>query len=228
MKVKSKVLSIAISVLMIFSMLVCGMDQAAFAAQEVNEPVVQNETVEETGDAGKAGLNERSDATEPEEVVVNDGEPEESEVTEPEEAAANTGGTEESEETIKELKAASNNRSSGTKRTIMLYDVGSDLETEAGLASYNLRQILASRFSSDDDIKFIVMTGGSYRWQLDDDWLDDDRRAGGDWRTRNDVFVGFLREERQRCETADGEQFHDLPSSFWWLKQAVRTAFYTL
>ena len=173
MKAKSRVLSIAISVLMIFSMLVCGMDQAAFAAQEVNEPVVQNETVEETGDAGKAGLNERSDAAEPEEVVVNDGEPEESEVTEPEEAAANTGGTEESEETIKELKAASNNRSSGTKRTIMLYDVGSDLETEAGLASYNLRQILASRFSSDDDIKFIVMTGGSYRWQLDDDDVND-------------------------------------------------------
>ena len=81
---------------------------------------------------------------------------------------------------------------------------------------------------ADIDVAHFDGLGLDFRRQLDDDWFDDDRRAGGDWRTRNDVFVGFLREERQRCETADGEQFHDLPSSFWWLKQAVRTAFYTL
>ena len=34
MKAKSKVLSIALSVLMIFSMLACGMDQAVYAAQK--------------------------------------------------------------------------------------------------------------------------------------------------------------------------------------------------
>ena len=55
------------------------------------------------------------------------------------------------------------------KRTILLYDCGSDLETDAGLASYNLKQILRSRFSSDDDITFLVMTGGSHKWQLDND-----------------------------------------------------------
>ena len=37
------------------------------------------------------------------------------------------------------------------------------------MATYNLRQILKSRFSSDDDIRFIIMTGGSNAWHLDDD-----------------------------------------------------------
>ena len=54
-----------------------------------------------------------------------------------------------------------------SKRTIMLYDCGSNLETDAGLATYNLMQVLESRFSSDDDIKFLVMTGGSHKWQMD-------------------------------------------------------------
>lgn len=49
----------------------------------------------------------------------------------------------------------------------MLYDCGSNLETDAGLATYNLLQILESSFSSDDDITFLVMTGGSHKWQID-------------------------------------------------------------
>ncbi len=53
------------------------------------------------------------------------------------------------------------------KRTILLYDCGSDLETDAGLASYNLLQILESSYSSDGDITFLVMTGGSHKWQID-------------------------------------------------------------
>ena len=57
------------------------------------------------------------------------------------------------------------------KRTIMLYDCGSNLETDAGLATYNLLQILESHFSADDDIKFLVMTGGSHKWQIDADNL---------------------------------------------------------
>ena len=52
------------------------------------------------------------------------------------------------------------------KRTIMLYDCGSNLETDAGLATYNLLQILESSFSADDDITFLVMTGGSHKWQI--------------------------------------------------------------
>ena len=57
------------------------------------------------------------------------------------------------------------------KRTILLYDCGADLETDAGLATYNLLQILNSSFSADDDIKFLVMTGGSHKWQIDSKYL---------------------------------------------------------
>lgn len=55
------------------------------------------------------------------------------------------------------------------KRTILLYCCGSNLESQAGMATFNLEQILASNFSNDDDINFIVMTGGSKMWMLDDD-----------------------------------------------------------
>ena len=59
------------------------------------------------------------------------------------------------------------------KRTILLYDCGSNLESGGGMASYNLRQILASSFSKDDNVRFIVMTGGSYQWQLESGYLCD-------------------------------------------------------
>lgn len=54
-------------------------------------------------------------------------------------------------------------------RTVLLYMCGSDLETNAGMATHNLKQILGSNFSSDEDINFVVMTGGAWRWQLDND-----------------------------------------------------------
>ena len=53
------------------------------------------------------------------------------------------------------------------KRTILLYICGTDLETDGGMATYNLRQILKSSFSADDDVKFIIMTGGTNQWQLE-------------------------------------------------------------
>ncbi len=54
-------------------------------------------------------------------------------------------------------------------RTVLLYMCGSDLETKAGMATHNLKQILGSKFSSDEDVNFVVMTGGAWRWQLDND-----------------------------------------------------------
>ena len=57
------------------------------------------------------------------------------------------------------------------KRTIMLYDCGADLETGSAMATYNLEQILSANFCKDEDIRFIVMTGGSNRWQLDKNYL---------------------------------------------------------
>ena len=57
------------------------------------------------------------------------------------------------------------------KRTVMLYDCGADLETSAAMATYNLEQILKSHFSEDEEIRFIIMTGGSNQWQLKKDYL---------------------------------------------------------
>lgn len=58
-------------------------------------------------------------------------------------------------------------------RTILLYDCGADLETESGMASYNLRQILQANYSEGDNVKFIVMTGGSGKWHLESEYLCD-------------------------------------------------------
>ena len=44
------------------------------------------------------------------------------------------------------------------KRTIMMYICGSNLESRYSMASYNLRQILSTNFSTDEDVKFVVMT----------------------------------------------------------------------
>ena len=59
------------------------------------------------------------------------------------------------------------------ERTIMMYVCGSDLEPKSGLASYNLRQILRAGFSKDDQVKLIVMTGGSTQWMLESEYLYD-------------------------------------------------------
>ena len=59
------------------------------------------------------------------------------------------------------------------KRTVMLYMCGSNLESESAMATYNLMQILNARFSSDDDVKLLVMTGGSYEWFMDSEYLRD-------------------------------------------------------
>ena len=64
------------------------------------------------------------------------------------------------------------------KRTILFYVCGSDLETESGLASFNIRQILKSNFSADDNGKFIVLTGGSLLWNLESEYLCDPNGLG--------------------------------------------------
>lgn len=57
------------------------------------------------------------------------------------------------------------------KRTILMYVCGSNLETNYGMASFNLRQILDSKFSHNGDVNFIIMTGGANMWQLEQDYL---------------------------------------------------------
>ena len=68
--------------------------------------------------------------------------------------------------------AGGGEKAAKAKRTIMLYACGSNLETDAVMATYNLRQVLKSQFSSDEDIRFIVMTGGSYQWHLEKEYLE--------------------------------------------------------
>lgn len=111
MKTKGRLISAAISVMLIFTMFLCGSDQMAFAAQ--NE-----------------------------------------------------------ENSIAYEKQSPEKSRSVAKRTIMLYDCGSDLESGGKMASYNLRQILSSSFSSNEEIRFIVMTGGADKWHLEKDYLE--------------------------------------------------------
>ena len=59
------------------------------------------------------------------------------------------------------------------ERTVMLYLCGSDLEYGNGLATYNLEQILAAKFSASGDVNFIIMTGGTTRWLTPSSYLYD-------------------------------------------------------
>ena len=59
----------------------------------------------------------------------------------------------------------------GATRTIMFYCCGSDLESKASMASFNLRQILSSSFSANNNVRFLIMTGGSRKWHLESDFL---------------------------------------------------------
>ena len=62
-------------------------------------------------------------------------------------------------------------KSAPVKRTILMYMCGSNLETNYGMASYNLRQVLRSRYSEDEDVKVVVMTGASNRWYMPNEYL---------------------------------------------------------
>lgn len=57
----------------------------------------------------------------------------------------------------------------GSTRTILMYICGSDLESEGGMATFNIKQILGADFCQDENVKYIIMTGGALRWHLDDD-----------------------------------------------------------
>ena len=51
------------------------------------------------------------------------------------------------------------------KRTVMVYICGSNLESQAAMATHNIRQILKANFSKDEDVRVIIMTGGANRWR---------------------------------------------------------------
>lgn len=128
-----------------------------------------------------------------EEVFIEDPAAEEpAEVLIEEEASADTQIEEEvpEEQQITEEKSGSETLKDGNsddgadetkkaKRTILMYLCGADLETDLGCASRNLRQILRSNFSSGDDVRFIVMTGGS---KADPDYYTDPAAVPQSWK----------------------------------------------
>lgn len=59
------------------------------------------------------------------------------------------------------------------KRTILLYICGADLEESCAMATYNLKQVMNAHFSSDEDVRCLVMTGGSFEWFMDSEYLRD-------------------------------------------------------
>ncbi len=81
---------------------------------------------------------------------------------------------------ITAFAADDDNAATGEKAkwTIMMYVCGSNLETNGGMASYNFHQILKANFSEDDDVKFVIMTGGSNKWKLESEYLCDPDNLG--------------------------------------------------
>ena len=71
------------------------------------------------------------------------------------------------------LQNAHANTSEAPTRTIMIYMCGADLESYDALGTYNLEQVLSANFSSNEKVKVIVMTGGSYDWWFDSSYLFD-------------------------------------------------------
>lgn len=58
-------------------------------------------------------------------------------------------------------------------RTILLYICGADLEEDCAMATYNLKQVLNAEFSADEEVRCLVMTGGSFEWYLEGEYLRD-------------------------------------------------------
>ena len=79
-----------------------------------------------------------------------------------------------------------NRKRGGTKRTVLLYACGTNLETNAALATFNIQQVLRAHFSADDDVKFIIMTGGAKEWQMESKYLCDPENESADIEISNE------------------------------------------
>jgi L-ribulose-5-phosphate 4-epimerase len=55
-----------------------------------------------------------------------------------------------------------------------MYLCGSDLETFIRMGTYNLHQILNSSFSKDGKVRYLVMTGGAFKWYLESSYMIDE------------------------------------------------------
>ena len=67
----------------------------------------------------------------------------------------------------------STEQSKKSVRTVMLYLCGSNLESESAMGTHNLHQILKAKYSANEDVRFVVMTGGSEEWHLESNYISD-------------------------------------------------------
>ncbi|MBQ3424546.1 MAG: hypothetical protein IJH38_05035 [Clostridia bacterium] len=81
-------------------------------------------------------------------------------------------------------------------RTILLYAIGSNLETDNGFLTGNLMQILNADIAPD--IRFVVMTGGSEAWQTPAEVLEGAEAIGRD--ANNQIWL---------CSGRNGENAED-------------------
>lgn len=63
-------------------------------------------------------------------------------------------------------------------RTVLLYGIGSNLETDYGMLTWNLVQILKADIP--ENVNVIVMTGGSEEWQTEPEYLEGAEAIGED------------------------------------------------
>ena len=62
------------------------------------------------------------------------------------------------------------NGSDPQTRTVMLYAIGSNLESNWGLATWNLKQSMLAEY--DDNLNYIVITGGATKWCTPSEYLE--------------------------------------------------------
>ena len=62
-------------------------------------------------------------------------------------------------------------------RTILLYGIGSNLESQWGMLTFNLVQSMNAHIG--EDIRFVVMTGGSRAWQTGSEYLEGPAEISG-------------------------------------------------
>ncbi|MBO4217063.1 MAG: hypothetical protein J5940_03875 [Clostridia bacterium] len=65
-------------------------------------------------------------------------------------------------------------------RTVMLYAIGSNLESSWGLATWNLKQSMEAEY--DENLNYIVITGGSTEWHTEAEYLEGAESVDPDFR----------------------------------------------
>ncbi|MBE6129845.1 MAG: hypothetical protein E7185_11300 [Erysipelotrichaceae bacterium] len=137
-------------------------------AQEEQEPV-ENTEITENSEPDKDESKAETSSEDNENIVLEGNEGTSADYR------AEPPAADEAKEEKNELRAAGEEKA---VRTIMMYICGSNLESGGGYASDNIKQILGSEFSADEDVRLIVMTGGTDMWFMEGEYLCDPDNLG--------------------------------------------------